>query len=68
VYARLFTGSSKRSLKNSPSFQSVGDVALSPSAHPHLTGLKGFARCTSLSQIFPSALTHYVRGGEKNFP
>jgi hypothetical protein len=32
-----------------------------------LTGLKGFARCTSLSQIFFSALTHYVRGGEKNF-
>ena len=32
-----------------------GDVALSPSAHPHLTGDKEFARCTSLSQINFSA-------------
>jgi hypothetical protein len=46
----------------------LGDASAFANAHPDITGLKGLARCTSLSQIFFSALTHYVRGGEKNFP
>ena len=40
-----------------------GDVALSPSAHPRLTGDKEFGSCRASPKLISQPIAHFIRSG-----